>query len=354
MRIGFLIYGDINTISGGYLYDRKVIEYLRNAGDDVTIISLNRKKYFHSIVSNLPTDFIKEHELDVIIEDELTYPSLYRTNEKLKKQIPIIALVHLFHSYSMQPGHINWLYKIIEGRYLNSIDGLILNSKSTLEQAESLMGKKLARHVIAYPAGDNFNQHQDMFNQPIAYDLNDPLKILFIGNVIKQKGLHNLLHALSMLNKNAFQLTITGNIDMEPEYVQSIRDLIKQYQLSDRVEFTGPLPIDVLPDIYRQHHVMALPSVNEAFGIVYLEAMQFGLPVIGTTAGGAKEIIQHGINGYLVDAGNTGMIAKYIKHWIETPDEISTMGKHAIQRYRQHPTWDITGNNIREFLMSYV
>ncbi len=354
MRIGFLIYGDINTISGGYLYDRKVIEHLRNAGDDVTIICLNRKKYFHSIVSNLPTDFIKEHELDVIIEDELTYPSLYRTNEKLKKQIPIIGLVHLFHSYSMQPGHINWLYKKIEGRYLNSIDGLILNSKSTLEQAESLMGKKLARHVIAYPAGDNFNQHQDMFNQPIAYDFNDPLKILFIGNVIKQKGLHNLLHALSMLNKNTFQLTITGNIDMEPEYVQSIRDLIKQYQLSDRVEFTGPLPIDVLPDIYRQHHVMALPSVNEAFGIVYLEAMQFGLPVIGTTAGGAKEIIQHGINGYLVDAGNTGMIAKYIKHWIETPDEISTMGKHAIQRYRQHPTWDITGNNIREFLMSYV
>ncbi|NNE37384.1 MAG: glycosyltransferase family 4 protein [Gammaproteobacteria bacterium] len=352
MRIGFLIYGDINTISGGYLYDRKLIEYCEKQGDEVSIISLCRENYFQSVVSKPLAGFINARDYDVIIEDELAYPSLHRINNTLKKQVPVITLVHLFHSFSMQPGYINWLYQIFEKKYLSTVDGLILNSKSTYDQARQLMGEKLARHVIAYPAGDNFDQKTSENTQTPIYNHKDTLNILYIGNVIKQKGLHVLLRSLTLLDKNSFKLTITGNTDMEPGYTQSIQNLIQTNQLSNQVEFTGQLPVETLPETYNKHHVMVLPSQNEAFGIVYLEAMQFGLPVIGTTSGGAKEIIQHGINGYLVNPEDAKMIAQYIQHWIDEPETVSTMGDNARRSYHQHPTWDNTGQNIREFILS--
>ena len=354
MRIGFLIYGDINTISGGYLYDRKIIEYLRSQGDKVTIIKLKQNSYFQDALLNQPENKISTSDLDILIEDELVHPSVFKTNRILNKKLPVIALVHLFRSFSIQPEHINWLYQTIEKKYLSSVHGIILNSKNTQEQARQLMEGNLTDNIIALPAGNNFTNStldETYRLKPLGPQ---PLKILYIGNVIKQKGLHVLLHALSRLKTENFRLSITGRTDIDSAYVKKIDNIIKKHHLSGKIKFTGPLPGDSLPEHYLNHHLMVLPSENEAYGIVYLEAMQFGLPVIGTTSGGAKEIINHGKNGFLVPPGDVKQLAIHLSNLINMPDELVVMGKNAFNSYKQHPTWNDTGELVREFLLKFT
>jgi glycosyltransferase involved in cell wall biosynthesis len=354
MRIGFLIYGDINTISGGYLYDRKIIEYLRLQGDKVTIINLKQNNYFQDILSNQTENIINTSDFDILIEDELIHPSVFKTNRILNTKLPVISLVHLFRSFSTQPNYINWFYQFIEKKYLSSVNGIILNSKSTQEQARQLMRGNLADNIIALPAGNNFlNSTLDRINS-LKRLAPQPLRILYIGNVIQQKGLHILLHALSELKTEDFRLSITGRTDMDSAYVKKIHSIIKKNHLFDQIEFTGPLPGDALPDQYRNHHIMVLPSENEAYGIVYLEAMQFGLPVIGTTSGGAKEIINHGENGFLIPPGDVKQLATHLSNLINMPDKLAVMGENAIHSYKQHPTWNNTGELIREFLLKFA
>ncbi|NJN80819.1 MAG: glycosyltransferase family 1 protein, partial [Anaerolineales bacterium] len=78
MKLGFIIYGSLDTLSGGYLYDRKLVEYLRSQGDEAEIISLPWRNYFSHLTDNftfkLPSGF------DIVIQDELNHPSLIGAN----------------------------------------------------------------------------------------------------------------------------------------------------------------------------------------------------------------------------------------------------------------------------------
>src|ERR1043165_8651140 len=90
MRIGLIIYGSLDTLSGGYLYDRKLVEYLRSRGEKVDIISLPWRNYAAHLTDNLyvrlPKDF------DILIQDELNHPSLIFANRG-RHLCPVISLV---------------------------------------------------------------------------------------------------------------------------------------------------------------------------------------------------------------------------------------------------------------------
>jgi glycosyltransferase involved in cell wall biosynthesis len=96
-----------------------------------------------------------------------------------------------------------------------------------------------------------------------------------------------------------------------------------------------------------------VPSSYEGFGIVYIEAMGFGLPVIGSTAGAAKEIITHGIDGCLVAPGDSRTLSAHISSFIENREQLCTMALAALDRFSQHPSWSDTGRAIHQFLHQY-
>ncbi len=78
MKLGLVIYGSLDTLSGGYLYDRKLVEYLRAQGDTVEIISLPWRNYAAHLTDNL--HFRLPPDLDLLIQDELNHPSLISAN----------------------------------------------------------------------------------------------------------------------------------------------------------------------------------------------------------------------------------------------------------------------------------
>ena len=128
MRIGFVVYGSLDTVSGGYLYDRKLVECLRAEGETVEIISLPWRNYAAHLTDNFY--FRLPQDLDILIEDELNHPSLIFANHG-KHSYPIVSLVHHLRCSELRPAWQNTFYGWVEKKYLRSIDGFIFNSQTT-------------------------------------------------------------------------------------------------------------------------------------------------------------------------------------------------------------------------------
>jgi hypothetical protein len=110
MRIGLVIYGSLDTVSGGYLYDRKLVEHLRAQGDTVEIFPLPWRNYAAHLADNL--HFRLPPNLDILIQDELNHPSLIAANAG-KHPYPIISLVHHLLCSELRPKWQNAFYRVI-------------------------------------------------------------------------------------------------------------------------------------------------------------------------------------------------------------------------------------------------
>ncbi len=118
--------------------------------------------------------------------------------------------------------------------------------------------------------------------------------------------------------------------------------------------FAGGIDDDALANAFREHHVLAVPSRYEGYGIVYLEGMGFGLPAIATTAGGATDIVADGETGFLVDPGDSAAVADAIATLAADRERLATMGRAARERYEAQPDWTETGESVRTLLRSVV
>jgi glycosyltransferase involved in cell wall biosynthesis len=346
MRIGLVIYGSLDTLSGGYLYDRKLVEYLRSRDETVEVISLPWRNYAAHLADNFT--FKLPNDLDILIQDELNHPSLILANQG-KHPYPIISLVHHLRCSEQRPKWRNTFYRLIEKKYLQSVDGFIFNSSTTKSVVNSLIENRKPS-IVAYPPTDRFgppiSEQEVISRAPIS-----PLRILFLGNVIYRKGLHTLLKAVSA-QPTAFHVDVVGSLHSEPVYVKLIQELITQKDLSSLVFLHGPLDKQPLIDLLKAAHILVVPSSYEGFGIVYLEGMCFGLPAIGTTSGAAGEIIEEGRNGFLIKPDDSAALAAHLKSLAEDRALLTRLSINARARYLRQPSWEGTAESIRKFLYS--
>jgi glycosyltransferase involved in cell wall biosynthesis len=350
VKLGLLIYGSLDTLSGGYLYDRKLVEYLRSQGDTVEIISLPWRNYASHLIDNL--SFRLPPDLDLLIQDELNHPSLVAANRG-PHPYPVVSLVHHLRSSEQRPAWQNWFYRLIEKRYLQSVDAFIFNSKTTRDVVQALVGDTRP-NLIAYPPTDRFAP-------PLTPDLvrsraaeSGPLRIIFLGNLIPRKGLHTLLQAIERSLISSYALDVVGSLTIDPAYAAKMQQLTITQGLSSTVHFHGSLDNEKLVELLRSAHVLVVPSSYEGFGIVYLEGMAFGLPAIGTTAGAASEIITHGETGYLIRPDDAHALAAHLAALYADRGLLSQLSLNALQRYRSQPTWQQTAAEIRQFLFDLV
>lgn len=358
MHIGLVIYDSLDTISGGYLYDRMLVEHLRRRGDQVTIISIPWRDYGRHLIDNLSRFLYRQLErasLDILVQDELNHPSLFWLNRRLRRQVhyPILAIVHHLRSSEARPTWQNRLYRAVERRYLATVDGFIFNSLCTRAAVKGLVGSRQPA-VVAQPGGDRLRPNLTPDQIVRRARQPGPLRILFIGNVIPRKGLHTLLDGLSRLPGGSWRLEVVGRLEVAPAYVQRIRRQIGEAGLGEQVALCGPLCDAELAARLAQSHLLSVPSSYEGFGIAYLEGMGAGLPAIGSTAGAAGEVITHGRDGFLVPPGDAQALACHVQTLIQDRDRLAQMSLAAQQRYTLHPTWAESTERMRGFLKMWV
>lgn len=354
MRIGLIIYGSLDIVSGGYLYDRMLVEYLRHKGDQVEILSLPWRNYCRHLCDNLSLSLrrrLEQADWDILLEDELNHPSLFQLNKNLKGKIthPIISIVHHLRSCELRADWKNRFYRFVERNYLNSVDGFIFNSQTTRSEVEGLIGRDKPS-IVAHPGRDRFRRSLTVAQIAERALQSGPLRVLFLGNVIPRKGLHILLKALALLPKESWRLEVVGNLEVDLSYSKAIRRQMAKLGLEHQVELKGLLPDVEVADCMIQNQVLAVPSSYESFGISYLEALGFGLSVIASTVGGAKKLITQKREGFLISPGDTDRLAQKIQKLHNDRKLLSQMSLRAFERHRHFPTWELSANRIRDFL----
>jgi len=129
----------------------------------------------------------------------------------------------------------------------------------------------------------------------------------------------------------------------------------EDYKQENGVTLSGPVSDTELADKLSQSHLLAVPSSYEGYGIVYVEAMGFGMPAMACTTEGASQIVHHARNGYLVSPGDVGVLAKHVYELSSNRGCLERMSLTAYETYSTRPTWAECGRRrICEFLESLV
>ena len=205
MHIGLVIYDHLDLISGGYLYNRQLVDYWRAAGHQVTLFSLPARGYWHHYGDNFRSAWVKrlvEAPLDVLIQDELNHPSLFIINRLLKRRTtyPLVGLIHLLRCSEPHPAAARRYYQMIERGYLGGLDGWICNSHDTADLVARVSRRALPA-VVAYPGRDHWSLPLGAPGSGSVSGKQRPPHILYVGNLIRRKGLHVLLEGLSFLER---------------------------------------------------------------------------------------------------------------------------------------------------------
>ncbi|WP_256403072.1 glycosyltransferase family 4 protein [Halorubrum salinum] len=357
MKVGLTLYGSLDERSGGFRYDRKVVEELRRWGDEVEVIELPWPSYPRGLLDGLSPRFRDRLrvDVDVMLQDELAHPSLWRHNRALS--YPIVGIVH--HLRASEPRRLSPLYRSIERRYLDTLDGVVCNSAATREAVTDL-GVDPDAAVVAPPAGDRFEGPDGLGDSAggddrgaLADRIADraaerPLRVAFVGNLAPRKGLDTLVEGVAAADAE-IDLTVVGRA-VDEGHVAEVRRLVDRRGLGERVRFAGRLSDDELAATLRESHVLSVPSRYEGFGIVYLEGMAFGLPAVASRAGGASDVVTDGETGFLITPDDRGGVADALDALASDPDRLAEMSRAARRRYERHPDWRETTARVRRHL----
>ena len=267
--------------------------------------------------------------------------------------IPLVSIVHHLRSDEAHPPARRSLYCAIEKYYVNTIDGFIYNSRTTAQRVKTLLAAPKAG-VIAYPAADHLMPPDQatvaaLIEQRAAWS--GPLRVLAVGNVTPRKNLHVVLRALARLPAG-WTLTVAGSLDIDGAYSVRLQALARELQVGDQVRFLGRTDESTLRQLYATSHVLALPSF-EGYGIVYLEAMSFGVTPIASTDGAAYEIITDGQDGYLTPPDDVARLAQRLAA-LQSNTTWRSYGLAARRRYTTQPTWQQSMHAASVWLHEFV
>ena len=132
----------------------------------------------------------------------------------------------------------------------------------------------------------------------MVYPPSQPV-LLFVGRLDPFKGPDLLLRAAAMMEEEAQVVIVGGKLEGDNE-LEQLKSLSFDLDISERVHFLGARPQQELPEVYNAADVTVVPSYHESFGLVAVESLACGTPVVATRAGGLTTIVRHGETGYLV------------------------------------------------------
>jgi teichuronic acid biosynthesis glycosyltransferase TuaC len=176
--------------------------------------------------------------------------------------------------------------------------------------------------------------------------------LLTVASLLKQKGHRYVLEALSFLIKD-YPDIIYEIIGEGPEK-KRLQTLTNKLGLSKHVRFLGERPRPEVAEFMAGCDVFIMTSTDESFGIVYLEAMSQGKPVIGSRGQGIEDIIENGVNGFLVEPTDFKEIVLVLKRILDNETLRNKVGENARKRVRDNYTWERNAHRHAELYEDVV
>ena len=184
----------------------------------------------------------------------------------------------------------------------------------------------------------NFNGVERDYEFRRQYALDNEKIILYMGRLVYEKGIQNLIAAMPKIleNYNDAKLIIAGKGGMLDE----LKAQVESMGIANKVYFTGYLDAKQVQKMYKCADVAVFPSTYEPFGIVALEAMLAGVPTVVSDVGGLNEIVEHGVTGMKSYAGNSNSIADSILALLYDHALATTVSKNAKAKVKELYSWN--------------
>lgn len=344
----------LDRATGGNLYDRELAEALHRRNHEVLVRQFHLGRPRPEMFRGAPAAGTR-----AVLQDELLHASFRPLNRllRLRPGRPAIAAVvhHLSSDERERPSPERQALRLREESFLLTVDGVVAPSRASARAAARLRGSAVPQ-VVAPPGRDRVAGAPLPAALPTDREIEararepGPLRVLFVGSLTRRKRLPELLAALR--TAPSVRLTVVGGGEAEPDTAASVRERAAEF--GERVEFRGEIAGEALVEELRQSHLLAVPSDLEGFGLVYLEAFAFGLPVVAAEAGGAGELVREDETGWLVAPGSgertAARIADCLGRVAADRGRLAEMGRRAAAVHREWPTWEESAARVEEML----
>ena len=279
-----------------------------------------------------------------------------------------IPLVHMFHTLGYLKDEVtkplgtaeSSIRLQAEAQLLKYADHIVV--ASTRGKVQMIRtGKVSSEKISVIPCGVDTHLFRPLPSRQAKSHLSLPDKryILFVGRIDPIKGIDVLLKAMRIVKDQgttagAVRLLVIGGNANHPSYprdseMHKLRQLTTRLGLSDMVTFLGPQKQELLPFFYAAAEMCVLPSRYESFGMVALEAMACGRPVIASHVGGLPSFIQDKLTGFLVPGGNETVLAEKILTLLNDASLRARMGKEGRHKAKEY-SWK---NIARQMIALY-
>ncbi|HEX2724613.1 MAG TPA: glycosyltransferase family 4 protein [Beijerinckiaceae bacterium] len=340
VEVAFAIPGDLATPTGGYAYDRRMLELLPARGVSVRHIELPG-----SFPNPTGADLAQtERQLRstpagaVLLIDGLAYGAIPADLiRRLDRRV--VALVH--HPLGLEAGlaperELELLQTEIAA--LAEARWVITTSMATARLLAEEFDVPSSRITVAEPGTEP---------APRASGTGTPVELLAVGAVSPRKAYGLLVEALSTLQHRDWRLTIAGALDRAPEAAGALRAAITSSALADRILLPGAVTDAELAKLYDRADIFVSPSLFEGYGMVLTEAMARGLPMVASTGGAAAETVPE-TAGLKVPPGDVAALRAALEAMIVDPNLRRTFADGSWAAAHALPRWNDAAARIAE------
>lgn len=330
----FAIPGDLNTPTGGYVYDRQVMAALPGCGVNVRHLALPDGFPFPAEAALAETGrLLAAAPVNApLVIDGLALGALPPALLE-KVSAPIIALLH--HPLGLETGLSQQQSQdmlAVEKMALTFARQVIVTSQSTAETLAELGFAPPPSVTVAIP-GTVLSQR--------AVGSADGREIVSVGSVVPRKGYDVLVAALARLRDEPWRCTIVGGLDRDPACADALRAQIAREGLADRIRLAGTLGAAEISALLSKADIFALPSRYEGYGIVFAEAMAHGLPILATRAPAIPGTVPAQA-GLLVEPDDVEAFTQALRLLMQDAELRKRLADGAWEHARTLPRWEDT------------
>ncbi len=333
MHVSLIVPAPFDTVSGGYEYDRRIVEGLRAHGHLVDIIALPGSFPLTDETARDAAcsawDRLLPGTRPVI--DGLALPAFTGMDDALVAR-GAFGLIH--HPTALETGldeQARESLRAIEQRLMSRMTRVIVTSEPTAACLTAEFGLDQRRIRVVVPGTDD---------APRCTGSGGPTcQVLSVGTLIPRKGHDLLLRALARLFDLDWHLTLVGSPDPDPVHARGLSGLAETLGITSRVTFTGALTAEGLEPIWRHTDLFALATHFEGYGMAVAEALKRGIPV-AVTAGGAVSSLVEMEAGVVCPVGDLDQFSKSLRRMIFSRALRQDMADMAWQSGQALPSWD--------------
>jgi glycosyltransferase involved in cell wall biosynthesis len=328
----FLVPGDLGTRTGGYTYDRRIIDGLRAEGWHVDVLSLGEGWPVPDAAARASARRVVEALPDgaLAVVDGLAFGAMPELAADHAGRVRWIALVH--HPLSMETGLADGMRQSLfesERKALAATRGVIVTSPSTA-RALAAYDVPASRIAVIEPGTEQA--------LPATGSGSDALNLLCVATVTPRKGHGLLIDALAGLVDRNWRLHCAGSLAMDLACAIALSAAIERHGMRERVVLHGEQDEDGLRALYVSADAFVLPSFHEGYGMALADALAHGLPVISTRAGAIPDTVPAEA-GVLVPPGDGIALREALRRLMDDSAWRSQLADGARAAGRLLATW---------------